>query len=138
MNRIEKTYRCPRDGRAVARIEVEDKRRWLVILPNRDGHVQSLTAEMAEAATAWKGDWPLIARGLGDEFYARALAKLENVDPSKTLPERREAIPSEQQILADRLGKDQLPTHGACPKCHHPYAFTVQFLPNGFHDVLMS
>lgn len=136
MSRIEKTFRCTKDGRAVARIEVLDAKRWLVRLAARDGHARSLEATMQDAAKEFQDERELQIRALGEERYVTTLERLTNYDANGK--EQREQLPSELDIGFHALGMEPMPWNGACPKCHTPYVFTVSIREDAPCVVLMS
>jgi len=137
VSRIEKTFRCRRDGRAVARIIVrEDGRRQLVIPGGRDGHTTSLRRDLDEARAGWESDWALINRHAGPDFYADTLARLQ--DPDTTSSESVHDLPSELDVLAHSLGKPPFAWTAPCPRCHVPTRLTVHIDDNNRCDVLAS
>jgi hypothetical protein len=123
VKRIEKTFRCRKDGRAIARIEVAEQKRWLVRVAGRDGHARSLESTMAGAAEEWRADRKLIARQQGPEWYFNVLSRI--MKPQTQAAEQRQELPSELDKGLHALGKEPMPYHAVCPKCHTPYALTV-------------
>lgn len=136
MSRIEKTFRCPKDGRAIARIEVAEQKRWLVRVAGRDGHARSLEKTMEGAAAGWRTDRKLIARNHGPEWYFNVLSRI--MKPETQATEQRQELPSELDRGLHALGKEPMPYHAVCPKCHTPYALTVSLREDGTSDVLVS
>lgn len=136
MSRTEKTFRCQKDGRAIARIEILDAKRWFVRLAARNGHARSLEATMNEAAREFQENRELHIRGHDEEWYAKTLERLTNYDPNGK--EQRQELPSELDIGFHALGMEPMPWDGACPKCHTPYTFTVSFREDNSCVVLMS
>lgn len=136
MSRIEKTFRCSKDGRAVARIEISEQKRWLVRVAGRDGHVTSLSTDLEEAAEGWREGRKSIAEERGADWYFKVLGRL--LQPDANYTEQREELPAELDVMNHELGYPPIPKHGVCPKCHTPYKFLVEVNHTGPSGVLMS
>lgn len=142
MSRTEKTFRCPKDGRAVARIEISDQKRWLILPSSRDRHTADLREELAEAVAEWELDRERYARIFGEANFERLLAKWRNYAPdapeNKVYPERRFEIPSELDLGFKALGKPGIGYTAVCPRCQSKSVFTVASVENDKYVVLVS
>ena len=127
--RVEKVFRCPKDGRTVASLIVdEDARRWLDIVGGRDGHSVSLRKEMWEATIEWRKGRELTVRDLGEEFYRQGLARLTKPEISQDVPPERRPIPQDLDIGALALGMEPIPIPAPCPRCHRPVRLVVRYI----------
>lgn len=139
-NRIEKKLRCPNDGRAIGQIEIRDMQRWLVLPPSRDGHLRNLEAGLREALESFQERKDSYIEDFGLEWYQRVTKRIENdlLNLNKVHPARENPIPSDLDIGMHHLGKDVMPVHAPCPKCHTPWALRATLIDGQFNGVLIS
>lgn len=139
-NRIEETLRCPNDGRTIGRIEIRDSQRWLILPPAKDGHIRSLEKELREALEIHQRMESEYVRDFGPGWYQRVFHRIESelMDLRKVHPTREFSIPTDLDQGMYDLGKEVLPTHAPCPKCHTPWALRTSLIDGKFNGVLIS
>lgn len=129
--RTEETFRCPHDGRSIAKVIVVDGARCTWFPPAHNGHLASVREGLELEIERWGRS------SHSDEMKAAMVARLRGAidgmaaEPNKPTPAQIEPLPSDFDLGQVQLGFEPLPRWSNCPRCHALYQFRIVVSPEG-------
>lgn len=123
--RVERTFRCKKDGRTVAKVVIRENARVLDVVGGRDGHISSLRGESDVSIEKWISAREMIEAQFSLDFYSRTLERLtssnQEVQPSS------QPIPTDLDRAIALAGAAPRTVTAPCPRCHAPVMLTVSW-----------